>query len=368
MSSARTAPAAGQKRPRLNFNLLRYYAAVPRNWLQLTVHNTWGILNVLDIIWLRPMRGGLIDEKHPFCTGLIPETGETIWGSNLLFATPPRVPWPGTIPPEPDSEILNRIGSHLARQVRQAAASPDHPHGQPSRMPPGILYLHGGVHYNGGWLLFNDFTEAIAHFSDRRFAREFRRFVREQKREPITLFRDRDYDREAFARFVCFLRTVFPWFSNSNGPKKFVLWGNPAPYPAVNTITGHWIQDCRALKTAAGRARVARGPIPAGRYFQDGPYAGERSTTRWPEHLLARVTRRRIALRGARENLYFVDKRKLNQGLRFNPLHVRLESSPATGERRETSQAPSASAPDTHSGSGLSFVSGANQIKTIPTK
>jgi hypothetical protein len=298
---------------------LRYYALVPKNWLQLTAHNSWGILNVLDIIWLRPMPGGLIDDAHPFCTGLNPATGGTIWNSNLLFATPRPASWPGAIEPEPDNVILERVGHHLCHQVRQAAASVMHPRGQASRMPPGILYLHGGVHYNGGWLLFNDFKEAIEHFTDRRFAGEFRRFVREQRREPVTLFRERDYDRAEFARFVCFMRTIFPWFSNSNGPKKFVLWGNPSPYPAVNTITGNWIADCRALKTERGRREVARPPIPAGRYFQDGPYAGERSTTRWPEHLLARFTRHRIVLRGERENLYFVDKRKLKKGLRYGP-------------------------------------------------
>jgi hypothetical protein len=302
------------------WSLLKYYAAVPRNWLQLTVHNTWGILNVLDIIWLRPMPGGLLDEQHPFCTGLDPATGKTIWNSNVIFRTPPRDHWPGDHrPPDPDEAILHRIGEHLCRQVQMAAASSQHPAGRSSAMPPGILYLHGGVHYNGGWLLFNDFTEAIEHFSDPRFAAEFRRFVREQRREPVTLFRDRDYDRAAFARFVCFMRTIFPWFSNSNGPKKFVLWGNPAPYPAVNTITGHWIHDCRALKNPATRRAVARPPIPAGRYFQDGPYHGERSATLWPEHLLAVFTERRIALRGEKENLYFVDKRKLKGGLRFGP-------------------------------------------------
>jgi hypothetical protein len=298
---------------------LRYYALVPKNWLLLTVHNSWGILNVLDIIWLRPMPGGLIDEDHPFCTGIDPRTREPIWKSNLLFATPRRAQWPGEVEPEPDDVILDRVGRHLSHQVRQAAASSVHPQGQASRMPPGILYLHGGVHYNGGWLLFNDFKEAIGHFSDPKFAAEFRRFVREQRREPVTLFRDRDYDRAEFAKFVCFLRTIFPWFSNSNGPKKFVLWGNPAPYPAVNTITGNWITDCRALKSAEGRRTVARPPIPARRYFQNGPYSGERSTTRWPEHLLALFTERRIALRGERENLYFVDKRKLKAGLRYGP-------------------------------------------------
>jgi hypothetical protein len=298
---------------------LRYYALVPKNWLQLTAHNTWGILNVLDIIWLRPMPGGLIDETHPFCTGLDPTTGRTIWNSNVLFRTPPRRNWPAGHAPDSDEIIVEKTGDHLRKQVCMAAASTAHPTGHAAPMPPGILYLHGGVHYNGGWLLFNDFAEAIEHFTDPRFAAEFRRFVQEQRREPVTLFRNRDYDREAFARFVCFMRTIFPWFSNSNGPKKFVLWGNPAPYAAVNTITGNWIQDCRMLKSATSRLAVARPPIPVGRYFQNGPYHGERSATLWPEHLLARFTEKRIALRGERENLYFVDKRKLKRGFRYGP-------------------------------------------------
>jgi hypothetical protein len=301
---------------------LCYYLAVPRVWLQLTVHNTWGILNVLDLIWLRPVPGGLIDESHPFCTGIDPATEERIWNSNVIFRSQRREPWTGSLPPDSDEEIINKVGDHLRKQVLMAAASPEHPTGHAAPMPPGILYIHGGVHYNGAWLLFNDFKEAIEHFSDPKFAAEFRRFVKEQKREPITLFRDRDYNRSEFARFVCFMRTTFPWFSNCNGPKKFVLWGNPSPYPAVNTITGNWIKDCRALKTAEGRKRVARPPIPAGRYFQNGPYQGERRTTRWPENLLALLTQKRIALRGAKENLYFVDKRKIKKGFRFGPAPI----------------------------------------------
>ena len=298
---------------------LSYYLLVPKTWLQLTVHNTWGILNVLDIIWLRPMPGGMIDSEHPFCTGLNPATGWPIWTENILFRSPRRESWPAQLPPDADDEIVTKVGNHLRKQVLLAAGSPEHPTGRPSPMPPGILYLHGGVHYNGGWLVFNDFQDAIEHYSDPKFAAEFRRFVKEQHREPVTLFRDRDYDRDEFARFVCFLRTIFPWFSNSNGPKKFVLWGNPSPYPAVNTITGHWIRDCRALKSESGRRSVARAPIPRGRYFQNGPYQGERSRTLWPEHLLAALTKKRIHLRGEKENLYFVDKRKIKKGFRFGP-------------------------------------------------
>jgi len=301
---------------------LCYYLAVPRIWLQLTLHNTWGILSVLDLIWLRPVPGGLIHENHPFCTGIDPATGEKIWNANVIFRSQRREPWTGSLAPDCDEEIINKVGNHLRKQVLMAAASPEHPTGHAAPMPPGILYIHGGVHYNGAWLLFNDFKEAIEHFSDPKFAAESRRFVKEQKREPVTLFRDRDYDRSEFARFVCFMRSTFAWFSNCNGPKKFVLWGNPSPYPAVNTITGNWIKDCRALKTAEGRMAVARPPIPAGRYFQNGPYQGERSTTRWPEDLLALLTQKRIALRGAKENLYFVDKRKIKKGFRFGPAPI----------------------------------------------
>jgi hypothetical protein len=299
------------------FALLKYYLAVPWIWLRLTLHNSWGILNVVDIIWLRPMPGGLIDDRHPFCTGIDPETGKFIWHSNLVFKTPRRDGWSGPLAPDSDDEILTKVGDHLRKQVLMAAATDDHPTGHPSPMPPGILYIHGGVHYNGAWLLFNDFKEAIEHFSDPKFRREFKRLVREQKREPVTLFRNRDYDREEFARFVCFMRTILPWFSNCNGPKKFVLWGNPSPYCAVNTITGNWIKDTRMLATHPDR--VTRPRLPAQTYFQGGPYRGERSTTRWPEHLLARLTHKRIALRGEKENLYFVDKRKLKKGFRFGP-------------------------------------------------
>jgi hypothetical protein len=73
------------------------------------------------------------------------------------------------------------------------------------------------------------------------------------------------------------------------------------------------------LKTESGRREVARPPLPQARYFQNGPYAGDRDHTRWPENFLAWLTHHRIRLRGARENLYFVDKRKLKQGLRFGP-------------------------------------------------
>src|SRR3954463_1092521 len=105
-----------------------YYAMVARNWAQLTAHNTWGILNVLDIIWLRPMRGGLIDEQHPFSTGIDPATGEHIWRRNVVFKSARREHWPNNpLAPDPDDEIIRKVGEHLRKQVLMAARSETHP-------------------------------------------------------------------------------------------------------------------------------------------------------------------------------------------------------------------------------------------------
>src|ERR1043165_8046353 len=115
--------------------LLFYYARVPVTWTALTVHNGWGILNVLDLIWLRPMRGGLIDARHPFCTGLDPATGEPIWHRNIVFKTPRRDSWPNpALAPDCDDEILEKVGSHLRRQVLMAARSAGHPNGHAAPM------------------------------------------------------------------------------------------------------------------------------------------------------------------------------------------------------------------------------------------
>src|SRR3954447_20882057 len=152
MSDSLAIPGSGARRALANikWRRLAYYLSVPKTWLQLTVHNTWGILNVLDIIWLRPMPGGIIDENHPFCTGVIPGKDQFIWPSNVLFRSPRREAWPSHNIPDPDEEIVIKVADHLRRQVLLAAGSAEHPTGRASAMPPGILYLHGGVHYNGG--------------------------------------------------------------------------------------------------------------------------------------------------------------------------------------------------------------------------
>lgn len=277
----------------------RYYADIPRMWLEQIGSNVRGILNVSDMLWLRPVPAGLLAVDHPFCTGLRPGTGEAIWTRNIVYRSPRRRPGG-----ESDEAIVTRLGRFMARMVKNSAAGPGE--NARGRMPPAINYLHGPVHYNGVWLLFDDFADAIEHASDPRFRAELHRLVAQEHREPLLVFRDRDYDPDEFAELVCCLRTVLPWFCNSNGPRRRVLWGNPAPYPVVNVITGHWIADTRMLLTAAGRARVARPPVAAGRYFH-GRYAGWRRRALWPERTLARLTERRIRARGDRGNLFFVD-------------------------------------------------------------
>jgi hypothetical protein len=86
-----------------------------------------------------------------------------------------------------------------------------------------------------------------------------------------------------------------------------VLWGNAAPYPAANLITGCWAGDVYALKRPGGAERVVRPPVEKGVYFR-GEYGGGRRAARWPEKLLAWVTYWRIRLRGRKGGMYFVDR------------------------------------------------------------
>src|SRR5262249_51624709 len=106
------------------------------------------------------------------------------------------------------------------------------------------------------------------------------------------------------------LRTLFPWFCNANGPRGKVLWGNHAPFPAANLITGHWADDVYALKRPDGAAKVVRPPIEPSAYFQAAPYKGERREAIWPERLLAWLTDMRVRARGEKGGMFFVDRRE----------------------------------------------------------
>ncbi len=300
------------ERARKALEVIVYYLSVIPTWTRLTVHNTWGIINVFFITWVRPMKGGLIDENHPFATAINPETNDLIWHDNVIFKTERDKDYQHT-----DREIIELVGGHMLKMVQKSMSTEDNPEGVPDRMPPAINYIHGTVHYNGAFLIFNNIKEATRYYSDPEFKKEFKRFVKTEKREPVTILRERNYDRKEFLEFVCFLRTMFPWFSNSNGNKKRIGWGNPAPYCSVNTITGYWMDGTYATYTEEGRQNMARPAIKT-KYFQ-GEYGFGRDYTRWPEKFLASFTDDRVKARGLKGNMFFVDNRKLLQGYKFNP-------------------------------------------------
>ncbi len=297
----------GAQRPGPVMDRITYWMGLSFRWIYQIGHNGLGILRVLDIIRFRPMSAGLVDEHHPWVTGRNPETGKPIWPQNVLYrsARPTAAELPS------DLDVINQTCRFLAKRVALSAGWPEIPRGPVRRMPHGINYIHGSSHYNSGILVFTDFSDAVRHFTYRPFREEIWRFVRQEKREVLILFRQKKYCPREFAFFSCCLRTLFPWFCNVNGPGDRVLWGNHAPYPVANLITGCWARDVYALKRPGGKAVVVKPPISAGLYFQGGPYNLGRAHYRWPERMLARVTHWRVRMRGARGGMFFVDRRKV---------------------------------------------------------
>ena len=286
---------------------VKYWLGIPFRLIYQAFHNGHGIVRVLDITKFRPLPAGLVGLKHPWVTGLNPATGKPIWPENIIFRT--TRPNDRLLPT--DEVVISATGKFLAERVRQSAVTPELHAGPKRRMPHGINYIHGSSHFNSGILLFTDFPECYRHITDPRFRRELFRLVKVERREVLFLFRDRDYSPRDYAEFSCCMRVLFPWFCNPNGPQKSVLWGNAAPYPAANLITGHWIRDVYALKHRGGAERVVRAPVAAGEFFTEGQYGGGRERPKWPERLLAQLTQLRVRLRGAKGGMYFVDRRKV---------------------------------------------------------
>src|SRR5262245_6193115 len=286
---------------------LAYWLGLPARWAYQAGHNGLGIARVLDITRFRPLPAGLIDPDHPWATGNDPATGRPIWHRNVLYRSA-RDPSAGLTP---DEEVVTRTCRFMAEKAALSAVLPELPAGPGRRMPHAINYIHGSSHYNSGILIFTDFADGTAHFTDPAFQQEVWRFVREQGREVLILFRKRDYTPREFAYFTGCLRTLFPWFCNANGPKGRVLWGNSSPFPAANLITGCWARDVYTLKQPGGARRVVRPAIESGIYFQSGPYGQGRTHYRWPEKLLAWATYWRVRLRGRRGGMFFVDRRRV---------------------------------------------------------
>ncbi len=263
-----------------------YWLRLPGVWGSQVFRNGRDILRVLDILRFRPLPAGLVGIDHPWVTGVCPETGGPVWFENVIY----RSPRDERIADLADDEtVLLASGRFLAGRVRQSAVLPELPIGPARRMPHCINYIHGSSHYNSGIILLNDLDDGFRHITDARFRAEIRRFVREEKREVLFLFRSRDYDPRQYAHLSCCMRSLFPWFCNPNGPRERILWGNAGPFPAANLITGHWADDVYALKAADGASRVVRPPVRR-RYFECGPFDSGRDHPLWPERLLAWAT------------------------------------------------------------------------------
>ncbi len=285
-----------------------YWLGLPVRWAQQMVRNGSDILRVLDIIRFRPLPAGLVDLEHPWVTGINPQTGEPIWRDNVIY----RSPRPAAAEHLADDDVvLLANGRFLAYRVRQSAVTPELPLGPQRRMPHAINYIHGSSHYNSGIIILNDLDDGYRHITDPQFRRELYRFVRSERREVLFLFRERTYDPREYAYFSCCMRSLFPWFCNPNGPEENVLWGNAAPFPAANLITGHWSDDVYALNQPGGADKVVRPAIRPGVYMTQGPFNSGRKSALWPEKALAWATYMRVKIRGAKGGMFFIDRRKI---------------------------------------------------------
>ncbi|WP_417335735.1 hypothetical protein [Halobacteriovorax marinus] len=298
-------------------DLIYCLMAVP-NWIGHNLHNTYGILKVFYIMWLRPLRGGLITNEHPYVTGKSPVDGELIWEKNIVYSSKRKREFS-----ESDSLIVKRVMKFLSRMVENSSATINHPNGKKNRMPPAVNYIHGTVHYNGVSLIFDDFKDALEHFTDRRFYFDFLKMVMIEKREPTIIFRDRDYDPDEFAIFSCFMKTRFPFFGNPNGNKKRLHWGTPSPQPAFNLIIGWWITPTLRLRFKDKHDDILRPPVAKQKYLLRDDYGvlGRRKYL-FPELLWSRFTYFRIRLRGDRGGMYFTDKRKIDNGFLYDPTNL----------------------------------------------
>lgn len=278
------------------------------HWVYSNLHLGLESYHVLDAMAFRPLGAGLLSERHPWVTGMAPELGRPIWPENIVYASPRAETWRGP-PPEDDQTIATKIGSFLAAMVQRSLYDPEIPHGPKRRMPHGVNYLHGSIHYNGGLVIFNDMRDGRLHLSDAAFTREVRRFASEERRELTIVLRERSYHPDEYAWFVAFVRARLRWYANGNGPtKRRVLWGTPSPYAAVNPINGSWVRDVRMLRH--GRlAELARPPIEKP-YFR-AAYRGWQADYTFLERFHAWAQSLLIRAKGFQGNLAFTKRRRI---------------------------------------------------------
>jgi hypothetical protein len=298
-------------KPQSLLDRFRYLILLTWNWTYSNVHLLLQTYYVLDFIYLHKLKAGKLAADHPWVTGISPQTGEYIWPKNIVYASSRKPLWNGS-EPEADSDIVIRIGKFLTAMIKRSTfTDPEIPQGPKRRMPHAVNLLHGPVHYNGGFLLFNDFQDGMFHLSDPAFIKEIKRFARNERRELTIILRERSYDPEEFAWFVAFVRSHLPWYANGNGPtKKRVLHGTPSPYPAVNPINGSWVRDVKNLVNGYAE-KLIKPPIEV-KYFRN-EYRGNQSEFTFLERFHAWAQSLIIQAKGFQGGLVFTKRKKIER-------------------------------------------------------
>lgn len=250
---------------------------------------------------MRRTRAGMLEPQHPWITGREPGTAREIWERNVVYRSPST-----RYTPSDDLNAVVSVGRFMAAMVGKSSV--EIPQGPKRRMPHAVNYIHGAVHYNGVYMLFDDFPDLVDHLTDASFVTDLLEFARKVGREVTFVMRDRDYDPLDFAYCVGCLRTHLPWFSNGNGPtKRPVLWGNASPYPTIGLINGAWMSDLFRL-VRGDTASLVRPALSHGPYFSRA-YRGRRREFSWLDRWVAWVIFVDVRLRGFRGQLFFTDRR-----------------------------------------------------------
>jgi hypothetical protein len=282
-----------------------------RNALRLTraascfVRQIWLLIVEVPVVWyfMWRLKANALPETHPW----VNTRNQSTWSANCVYRSPVR-----TKPTEnlSDDWLLEQTGQFLARMVAKSCQSIELPYGPKRRMPHAVNYIHGAVHHNGLFVIFDNFADVIAHLRNDAFRTELLRAGRIERREITLLIRQRDYDPVDFAFCVGAVRNLLPWFSNGNGPtKRPVLWGNMAPFPAINLINGAWIDDLWRLDR--GQLDVlARQSVCADAYFQS-PYKLASARYRLLDRLQAWYMYTDVRLRGFRGQLFFANRHRI---------------------------------------------------------
>lgn len=245
------------------------------------------------VFFIRTLGHGRLDSDHPWVTGL-DDAGREIWPQNLVYQSPNGSP-------ARDAEVVTRVGQFMRSMVKRSTGACETPQGPKRRMPHAVNYLHGSVHYNGAFLVFEDCADVVAHVENPEFRKHLQAFILAERREVTLVLRQRDYDPLDYAHCVAALRANLPYFTNGNGPTPNpVLWGNKAPYASLNAINGAWMRDMWRMWRGEAPAREA----VTSRYFDSSYPCLRRPATRL-ERWSAWLYFLDVRARGKRGNIFF---------------------------------------------------------------